>query len=122
MIPIKSILFALLTVAASLATALAEEAAGAPDAEIIIPVELTNPIALGLDAGEWREYQLSGGPTDGATLRWTWLETEKHNGQNYQWFETRLSSPGKRLTTKLLANPTRLSEPPRVVLMQLKIF
>jgi hypothetical protein len=115
---IRTFFFAVLVVAASLAIALAEEAS-APDAGLIIPVELSNPIALGLDPGEWREYRLSGGPTDGATLRWTWLETEEYDGQSYQWFETRLDSPDRHLVTRLLANPTRLSEPPRVVVMQM---
>jgi hypothetical protein len=115
---IKTIFFALLAVAASLSVALAEEAI-APDPGLIVPVELTNPIALGLDTGEWREYRLSGGATDGATLRWTWLETEEHDGQSYQWFETQLISPDRHMVTKLLANPTRLSESPRVVLMQM---
>jgi hypothetical protein len=115
---IRTIFFAMLAVAASFAVALAEETS-APDAGLIIPVELSNPIALGLDPGEWREYRLSGGPTDGATLRWTWLETEEHDGQSYQWFETQLSSPDRRLVTRLLANPTRLSESPRVVVMQM---
>jgi hypothetical protein len=114
---IKTIFFALLAVAASLSVALAEDAI-APDAGLIVPVELSNPIALGLDPGEWREYRLSGGATDGATLRWTWLETEEHDGQSYQWFETRLTTPGRRLVTKLLANPARLDEIPRIVLMQ----
>lgn len=90
-----------------------------PVAPITIPVELTNPVALGLTPGTWREYRLTGGPTDGATLRWTWLETENHDGQSYQWFETRLTSPGKRLVTKLLANPARLTEAPRVVIMKM---
>jgi hypothetical protein len=114
---IKTFFFAVLAVAASLTIALAEEAS-ASDAGLIIPVQLTNPIALGLDTGEWREYRLSGGPTDGATLRWTWLETEEHEGQSYQWFETRLDSPDRHLVTKSLANPSRLSEPPRVVVVQ----
>jgi hypothetical protein len=115
---IKTIFFMALALTAGQSIAQAE-ASSPQEAGLIIPVELTNPIALGLDAGVWREYSLSGGPTDGATLRWTWLETEEHDGQSYQWFETRLDSPDRRLITKLLANPRKLSEPPRVVVMQM---
>jgi hypothetical protein len=114
---IKTILFMALALTAGQSIAQAE-ASSPQEAGLIIPVELTNPIALGLDAGVWREYSLSGGPTDGATLRWTWLETEEHDGQNYQWFETQLSTQDRKMVTKLLANPSRLSEAPRVVLMK----
>jgi hypothetical protein len=51
---IRTTFFAMLAVTASLAVALAEEA-NTPDSRLIIPVELTNPIALALDTGEWRE-------------------------------------------------------------------
>jgi hypothetical protein len=114
---IRNLVFALLSTTAWINPASAQ----APDASAakpVIPVEQTNPIALALDPGDWREYRLTGGPADGATLRWLWLETEEHDGQTYQWFETQFSAPGKRLVTKMLANPARLGEAPRVVLMK----
>lgn len=114
----KIILLLFITIWASPGLADETKSSGNPP-ETVIPVEQTNPIALALAPGTWREYQLSGGPTDGATLRWTWLETEISDGQSYQWFETQLTSPNKKLVTRILANPDHLSEPPRVVIMQM---
>ena len=117
MILTRNILYTALAIYLLASVAFAEKT-DAPEAAIIVPVEQTNPVALGLSPGTWHGYRLSGGPTDGAALRWTWLETEEHNGRTYQWFETQLTTPNRRLVTKLLANPARLSEAPRAVLMK----
>ena len=92
---VKNIFYALLVFTAWQSVPLAEETV-ASETTIIIPLELTNPIALGLSPGTWREYLLSGGPTDGATLRWTWLETEDHKGQSCRHFSGQSSACSTR--------------------------
>lgn len=77
-----------------------------------------SPLAMELAPGQWREYRYVGGPSDGATVRWTWLERVEREGKNFQWFETAMQSGEKRLISKVLIDRTNPDAVPARILMQ----
>lgn len=110
---------AMLLIAASLAALLASGVAHGqtgrnPSAEVA-PLD---PLAMRLAPGQWREYQFTGGATEGSTVRWTWLETEQQAGQTYQWFETRMEQNGQVLISRVLGSIDDPIAPPVRVIMQ----
>jgi hypothetical protein len=95
----------------------AGEAAGAPAAEALTMPRLS-PLAMDLPPGQWREYRYVGGPSNGARVRWTWLDTLEREGQSFQWFETRMIDGDSQTVSKVLANRSNPGAVPAVVLMQ----
>lgn len=81
------------------------------------PVPL-DPLAMGLEPGQWREYRFVGGSTGGAVVRWTWLETEQHDDHTYQWFETAMTHKDRRTVSRVLGNRDDPGSPPARVIMQ----
>ncbi len=63
-------------------------------------------------SGEWREYRIAGGPSDGAVLRWAFLETEERNGEPYQWLEMQMAADDIRIITRTLVNRDTPEKPP----------
>jgi len=95
----------------------AGEMAGATVAEALTMPQLS-PLAMDLAPGQWREYRYVGGPSDGAIVRWTWLDTLERDGQSFQWFETRMNDGDSQTVSKVLANRSNPGAVPAAVLMQ----
>ncbi|MDH3510975.1 MAG: hypothetical protein OER85_09000 [Gammaproteobacteria bacterium] len=99
------------------ATVIAADSQGIPAGEQI-NLRL-DPLSTDLEPGTWREYRFTGGASDQASVRWTWLESVAVDGQAFRWFETRRIAGNNVTIIKILASSNDPAALPLRVIMQI---